>query len=216
MTMMRAYLLHRPARALASHLRRPGTLGFLGMACVTAAIAVNALFLQSGRHPAPLFDAPRAAAVPAPQQPDEIVRAVQSALRDAGYYEGPLDGLPGARTSAAIEAFEQATGRPRSGRASAEIFAAIRAAAPAAEARAAASAADAPATGTISADPRVFEVQSALARAAYGPLHPDGMLGPQTRDAIIAFQKDHDLPVTGEISDALIVELRAVGALGGE
>ena len=29
------------------------------------------------------------------------------------------------------------------------------------------------------------------------------------------FQRDHDLPVTGEITDALVVELRAAGALDG-
>jgi hypothetical protein len=27
------------------------------------------------------------------------------------------------------------------------------------------------------------------------------------------FQRDHNLPVTGEVSDALVIELRATGAL---
>jgi peptidoglycan hydrolase-like protein with peptidoglycan-binding domain len=65
-------------------------------------------------------------------------------------------------------------------------------------------------------DVQIAAVQEALAKAAYGPLHADGFLGRQTREAIMRFQKDHDLPVTGDISDALIVELRAAGALAGD
>ena len=64
-------------------------------------------------------------------------------------------------------------------------------------------------------DSTVAAVQDALARAAYGPLVADGVAGPATRDAVMRFQRDHDLPVTGEITDALVVELRAAGALGG-
>jgi peptidoglycan hydrolase-like protein with peptidoglycan-binding domain len=59
-------------------------------------------------------------------------------------------------------------------------------------------------------------VQEALAKAAYGPLLADGLLGQQTRVAIERFQRDRDLPVTGEINDALILELRAAGALAGD
>jgi peptidoglycan hydrolase-like protein with peptidoglycan-binding domain len=56
-------------------------------------------------------------------------------------------------------------------------------------------------------------VQNALAVAAYGPLSTDGVIGPETRDAIKRFQRDHNLPVTGEISDSLVIELRATGAM---
>ena len=65
-------------------------------------------------------------------------------------------------------------------------------------------------------DERVAMVQDALARSAYGPLTADGVFGPQTRDAIIRFQRDHGLPLTGAISDALVVELRAAGAIDSE
>ena len=65
-------------------------------------------------------------------------------------------------------------------------------------------------------DKQVAAVQDALAKAAYGPVRADGVFGRQTRDAIVRFQQDHGLPVTGDISDALVVELRAVGALDGE
>ena len=65
-------------------------------------------------------------------------------------------------------------------------------------------------------DERVAVVQDALARSAYGPLTADGVFGPQTRDAILRFQRDHGLPLTGAISDALVVELRAAGAIDTE
>lgn len=66
------------------------------------------------------------------------------------------------------------------------------------------------------ADALIATVQTALARAAYGPLDADGLMGPATRDAIMRFQRDRDLPVTGEVSEGLIVELRAYGALDAE
>lgn len=65
----------------------------------------------------------------------------------------------------------------------------------------------------VAFDPLVAVVQTALARSAYGPLTADGVMGPATRDAIVRFQHDHDLPVTGEVSEALVLELRAYGAL---
>jgi peptidoglycan hydrolase-like protein with peptidoglycan-binding domain len=59
----------------------------------------------------------------------------------------------------------------------------------------------------------VAAVQRALAISAYGPLREDGILGPDTREAIIRFERDRGLPPTGEVSDRLIMELRAAGAL---
>ena len=74
----------------------------------------------------------------------------------------------------------------------------------------------APAPAAAAPDERVAVVQEALARSAYGPLTADGVFGPRTRDAIIRFQRDHGLPPTGAISDALVVELRAAGAIDSE
>lgn len=65
-------------------------------------------------------------------------------------------------------------------------------------------------------DPVVFAVQQALARAGYGPLSPDGLLGPRTGDAVRRFQLDEGLAVTGHVDEALIRRLAAVGALDGE
>jgi len=56
--------------------------------------------------------------------------------------------------------------------------------------------------GSVSA-----QVQDELAREGYDPGPVDGVIGAQTRDAIIDYQKDHDLPVTGRIDTPLLREL---------
>ncbi len=226
----------RLRRWLIAPLRRPPVLLSLSILAVTGGIAANALFLQPRPHPAPLV-ATREANWEGERetqdtQRDEVVAAVQAALQRSGYYSGPIDGMAGPLTGAAILAFEEAAGRPRTGEASEELLAALEAAKASdtaslselvsrtAEAFQAPEASRASGAAEVSAaleapepDDRVAAIQHALAIAAYGPLQADGIPGPQTREAIIRFQRDHGLPPTGEISDQLIVELRAAGAL---
>ena len=73
-----------------------------------------------------------------------------------------------------------------------------------------------PDAAVAESDAQVAAIQRALSIAAYGPLVADGVFGAATRDAIVRFQKDRGLPETGEISDTLVVELRAAGALTDE
>jgi peptidoglycan hydrolase-like protein with peptidoglycan-binding domain len=177
------------------------------------AITGNALLLQPER---PRIEAAPALAAPtAPlSQPDPLVRSIQAELLQSGLYEGAVDGLAGPRTRDAIRAFEAALGRPATGEASEALLVSLRSR----------SAASAPAEGDAAPvavapapfDARIAAIQSALAQSAYGPLNADGRYGPQTREAIKRFQIDHSLPATGEISDALVVELRAIGALEGD
>ena len=206
-----------------AQLRHPRTLAGAGFLAVCTVIAVNALFLQTGPHPTPFF-ATRVAARSEPPKSDDLVRAVQDALKQVGYYSGPLDGIMGPRTHAAITVFEVKTGRNETGEASWELLKAIENTdrldlAPArlpekpepassAEQRTAADEGPAPAPDVLLAT-----IQKALADAAYGPVEADGFMGPRTHDAIMRFQRDHNLPVTGEVSDALVIELRAAGAL---
>ena len=193
---------------------RPTPLMSGGFLVITASIAANAIFLQSARHPAPLFETLHSQEPAAAPRYDAHVEAVQAALRDAGYYAGPVDGIAGEQTKQAIADYERRLGWAPTGAASRALLAALQADASAqAGAGEAAVAAEAPAAlaGSL-----VAEVQEALSKAAYGPLRADGVFGPQTREAIIRFQQDHGLPITGEINDPLIVELRAAGALGDE
>jgi peptidoglycan hydrolase-like protein with peptidoglycan-binding domain len=111
------------------------TVGGIG----AVAILVNALFLQSGPHPAPLFKtspAPVAVAdttntvataVPRPRPaepvpakvepqpaaartPAESMTEIQRELARRVFYDGTIDGVHGSRTDSAIRDFEQAAG----------------------------------------------------------------------------------------------------------
>jgi Putative peptidoglycan binding domain len=136
----------------------------------SAAIVINALYLQPGPHPAPIFAIapPVPAAVtseaPPPSHPHapvaEIVRSEPSAM--------PV--------KAPAVAHAQAPTRD-------------------------------PIGNLINSSRPLAPIQRALSEFGYGPLETNGTLGPNTRAAIERFERDHRLPVTGQISDRLIREL---------
>jgi len=74
---------------------------------------------------------------------------------------------------------------------------------------------------TVTANPGGFprpvhgglELQVALAREGISPGSVDGAVGSQTRAAIMAFQRSHDLPVTGKLDAATKAELTLDGPL---
>ena len=93
----------------------------------TLAIFVNALFMQHGPHPAPIFAtrpfvrhpapvvlprphpaAPATQAAAAARSLGEIVSDIQRALAARGFYQGAVDGLWGAKSDTAVREFEQA------------------------------------------------------------------------------------------------------------
>ncbi len=57
-------------------------------------------------------------------------------------------------------------------------------------------------------DSLASSVQEELIRKGYNPGAVDGVIGPQTRNAIAQYQSDHRLPVTGQIDRPLL------GAMG--
>lgn len=57
---------------------------------------------------------------------------------------------------------------------------------------------------------RILAVQKALARLGYGPIKLDGQPGTETRLAVQRFERDRNLPVTGDITDRMVRELSAV------
>ena len=119
--------------------------GLFVMALTATAIVSNAMFLQNARHPDPLFAtrppaitdaavpapvplprtrvadvpapvAPAAPAVPQPMPPPvNLVGRIQQALAAKGLYSGTVDGVMGARTHAAIAAFEKSAGMRANG-----------------------------------------------------------------------------------------------------
>jgi peptidoglycan hydrolase-like protein with peptidoglycan-binding domain len=56
----------------------------------------------------------------------------------------------------------------------------------------------------------VTAVQRALADFGYGQIKLTGVFDPDTRAAIEKFERDHRLPVTGQISDRFVRELAAM------
>jgi hypothetical protein len=59
-------------------------------------------------------------------------------------------------------------------------------------------------------DSQVMTVQQKLAEAGYDPGPADGLMGAKTTSAIRKYQQEHGLPVTGQISDPLLIALDRV------
>lgn len=59
----------------------------------------------------------------------------------------------------------------------------------------------------------VMKIQKALSRFAYAKVKVDGVAGEATRAAIRAFEKNYNLPVTGEPSDRVVQKLKSIGAI---
>jgi peptidoglycan hydrolase-like protein with peptidoglycan-binding domain len=215
-----------------------------GLACVVGAVAavailVNALFLQSGPHPAPLFkmalasiptgDATNAVTVPRPRPPDPLpvkndapaaarpladtIADIQRELARRGFYDGAADGAYGPKTVSAVRDFEQAAGlKPSSQASEALLQAIVKSGTMTAKARAAAAA---PARSDAIAEmlgpsKRVIAVQRALADFGYGQIKPTGIIDAETRAAIEKFERERNLPVTGQPSDRTTKELASV------
>jgi len=164
---------------------------------VVAAVAIiaNAMFLQAGRHPAPMFSAafpatssPPPASLPAmttvsplprPRPTDADIHPV-----DKGMDAGPTVGMRSAATQSAAP--------PSVPRPPAPIQ-------PHSD----------PVGDLITSTRRVAAVQRVLTEFGYGQLKPTGVFGAETQAAIQKFERERKLPVTGQISDRLVRELAA-------
>src|SRR5262245_29211877 len=203
-------------------------LAFLGL---TGTIIYNALYLQEeqraasgamGQPGAPAKAPVEVAKLPhvstdlrqtAPQQgrPTLIVRAVQRELAARGFNVGPVDGVPSAKTSAAISAYEKAQGLPVTGRASDELLRNILLGDSVPSGGAATgSVTEKTATAPLGGRAKVRAVQQILADLGYSPGAIDGALGDSTSSAISAFQRDRKVTATGTITPELLDELERV------
>jgi hypothetical protein len=174
-------LLHSPKDVVA---------GALAFAAVSAIIA-NALFLQAGRHPAPMFgtvvNMPAVAANPLPRPRPIEADATQSESRPAEPKAAdPLANLKTANAAPMVPALV-----PR----------------PPAPVPVSSHSDSAAISGAGSR--RVAAVQRALTEYGYGQLKPTGTVGSDTQAAIQKFERARKLPVTGQVSDRLVRELTA-------
>jgi peptidoglycan hydrolase-like protein with peptidoglycan-binding domain len=229
------------ARAL---LRWPAeTVGLVVVAFACVAIVVNALYLQPSPHPAPMLAAkarPKASpdsigtvstdALPAPapaagaQKPaartrTQVITEIQRELARRRFYDGPIDGVHGPRTDAAIRDFQQAAGRtgpadPDEALLRAITSSTVIAPTPPLPPAAPRPPAEIPRRSSqgepVVPSKRIMAIQRALADFGYGQLVPTGVLGAETRAAIERFERERKLPITGQISDHLVRELAAM------
>jgi hypothetical protein len=194
----------RAALLVRSAFRNPGrTVVGASSAAFAVAIAINAMVMQGGPHPAPFFRPPvevlRPAAAPVPptRPADLIAREIAAA--------DPAPAPAGAGTPAS----PQKPAAPRPAAPAAPVIPVPTPRDPIADVLKGAPAA--PETSRTA-----LFAQRALAKLNYGPIKPDGLLGPGTRAAIERFERDHKLPVTGELAPRTLKELAAASGLPQE
>jgi hypothetical protein len=191
-------LLHSPKDTIAA---------LLAFAACGAVIA-NALFLQSGPHPAPMFVAtfasPRATPVPRPRPTEAGAlaldtkpfepRLAEPKLAEPKLIEpkavDPLGSLVKATTTAPLSATPMVPPPP-------SLVAHPPTPIP-------------PAPAQIIGSRRVAAIQRALTEYGYGQLKPTGTVGADTQAAIQKFERERKMPVTGQVSERLARELVAV------
>ena len=187
--LMMRLLLRSPKDAIA---------GLLAAAAISAIVA-NALFLQAGRHPSPMFGA--TAAVPAhplprPRPAEAATRSIELTPADVKAAEPKAEPKPDA-TSNLVTKTSAPPPPAAAPAAAASSTAVVRPPVPVP-------------TPPTAAGRRIAAVQRALTDYGYGQLKPTGLIGADTQAAITKFERDRKLPVTGQMSDRLVRELSAM------
>ena len=204
-------LLHNPKDMVA---------GLIAFAAVSAIIA-NAIFLQKGHHPSPMFGSSTVVAFPAPAQvanPLPKPRPLDAASSDTKLDSRMLDSKP---VNSANEPKPSLAAKPVEQRAADPVGNLLKAPAPPASPATTGAVARPPAAipNATRTDPlgdlitntrRVAAVQRALTEYGYGQLKPTGNVGSDTAAAIQRFERERKLPVTGQVSDRMVRELATV------
>ncbi|WP_312011374.1 MULTISPECIES: peptidoglycan-binding domain-containing protein [unclassified Bradyrhizobium] len=210
-------LLHSPKDLVA---------GVLALSAIVA-ILINALFLQAGRHPSPMFGgsvvtlpppAPVAAAtspIPRPRPAEAAARSIEPAAVEPSR---PVDVKPVETKPVETRSVEARPAEPKVESKPVDPMANLVLKSTVAPAPAAPSPAAAP-SGVIRppapiptqhlspAGKRIAAVQRTLTEYGYGQLKPTGTIGADTQHAIAKFERARKLPVTGQMSDRLVREL---------
>ncbi|MGE0286436.1 MAG: peptidoglycan-binding domain-containing protein [Bradyrhizobium sp.] len=180
-------LLHSPKDMVA---------GLLATAAI-GAIVTNALFLQAGRHPSPMFRTTvsvpvhmSASPLPRPRPAEADARPSELTAVDVKVAEPKAEPRSDAMTSLVAK-----TAAPHA----APSASVVRPPAPVPVA-----------APTNAAGRRIAAVQRALTEYGYGQLKPTGLIGADTQTAIVKFERDRKLPLTGQMSDRLVRELSAM------
>jgi len=200
-------LLHSPKDMVA---------GLLAAAAVIA-IMTNALFLQAGRHPSPMFGSVVTLPAPAPAAavagPLPRPRPVEAATRSAE--PAPVEVKRAETRSVETKPVEAKPAEPKNADPkNADPMTNLVVKSTNAITSPSANVMRPPAPIPLAPPPagakRVAAVQRALTEYGYGQLKPTGAVGSDTQAAIQKFERDRKLPVTGQMSDRLVRELSAM------
>jgi len=204
-------LLHSPKDMLA---------GALAVATI-GAILTNALFLQAGRHPSPMFGSVVTLPAPAVTSPLPRPRPIELAVRPvepALFEPKPVEiksADPKASDAKAADpmtslVLKSTSTAPAPASSVANPVAKPTSLAVAAPSNVLRPPASIPASSQSAGARRVAAVQRALTEYGYGQLKPTGAVGADTQAAISKFEHARKLPVTGQMSDRLVRELTAM------
>ncbi|MDA9502820.1 peptidoglycan-binding domain-containing protein [Bradyrhizobium sp. CCBAU 11357] len=197
-------LLHSPKDTLA---------GLVAVAAI-AAIVANALFLQTGRHPAPMFgtvinlpapsSVPLSNPLPRPRPVGADTSPLEPRATEFRVEPKPAESKPAERAAEkAPEKPVEATASTRSNDPMTNLVKATTSTSPAAVRPPAPIPAQSPAAR------RIAGVQRALSEYGYGNLKITGSMSSETQSAIQKFEREHKMQVTGQVSDRLLRELAA-------
>jgi hypothetical protein len=192
-------LLHSPKDTLA---------GLVAVASVSAIVA-NALFLQTGRHPAPMFgtvinlpapsSVPLSNPIPRPRPVGADTSPLEPKATEFRVEPKPAEKAP-------EKPVEATASTPRSSDPMTNLVKQTTSVPPSV------AIARPPAPIPVQQSPagkRVAGVQRALSEYGYGNLKITGAMGAETQSAIQKFEREHKMQVTGQVSDRLLRELGA-------
>ncbi len=169
--------------------------GALAFAALMA-IIVNALFLQAGRHPAPMFGSVVMLPETPPVSPLPRPRPVEASARPE--VAPPESKAAESRTADPLTSLVRATSQAPLATSNMPRPSAAVPAAPRNEAV------------LNSGSRRVAAVQRALTEYGYGQLKPTGTINAETLAAIQKFEREHRIPLSGQVSERLVHELSAM------
>jgi hypothetical protein len=172
-TLYRALVRVRMPRIFGLVLRNPrDSMCAAALMLAVTAIVANGLYLQPGRHPAPIF-----AVRPLPVKSGDAT--VTAAERSRPPESAPPRPESAARIDPAPRNDSIPLPRPR-------------------QSASQPSRSDAAALEGTNPPWQVSAVQRTLNQAGYGPIRVSGILDDNTREGIARFERDHNLPVTGQ------------------
>jgi len=190
-------LLHSPKDTLA---------GLVAVAAISAIVA-NALFLQTGRHPAPMFgtvinlpapsSVPLSNPIPRPRPVGADTSPLEPKATEFRVEPKPAEKAP-------EKPVEATASTPRSGDPMTNLVKQTT------SAPSSVAIARPPSPISVQQSPaarRVAGVQRALSEFGYANLKITGTMSGETQSAIQKFEREHKMQVTGQVSDRLLREL---------